>query len=88
MLVSSIAHFNAINTMNSATSNMMNATSSFTNFSTFGGEHDLAMLHEKDKRLSLDLASNSLVYKMAYLQEKFAQKRQSLEVKRSFDVMV
>ncbi len=88
MLVSSIARFNAIHTMNNASMNMMNAANSFTNLSAFGGEHDLAMLHEKDKRLSLDLASNSLLYKMAYLQEKAAQKRQQQEFKRNLDVTI
>lgn len=88
MLVSSIARFNAIHTMNNASMNMMNAANSFTKLSAFGGEHDLAMLHEKDKRLSLDLASNSLLYKMAYLQEKAAQKRQQQEFKRNLDVTI
>lgn len=87
MLVSSIARFNAINTMNSASMNMMNAAKSFTNLSAFGGEHDLTMLHEKDKKLSLDLVSNSLLYKMAYLQEKAAQKHQQQEVKRNLNVL-
>uniref|UniRef100_UPI004027652D hypothetical protein n=1 Tax=Candidatus Scatousia sp. TaxID=3085663 RepID=UPI004027652D len=66
MLVSSIARFNALHNMNNAAMNMMNAASSFTNVSAFGGEHDLTMLHEKDKKLSLDLASNSLLYKISY----------------------
>lgn len=87
MLVSSIARFNAINNMNNAAMNMMNAASSFTNMSAFGGEHDLAMLHEQDKRLSLDLVSNSLLYKISYLQEKAAKKRQEQEIKRNLDVM-
>lgn len=87
MLVSSIARFNAINNMNNAAMNMMNTMSSFTNLSAFGGEHDLTMLHEKDKKLSLDLASNSLLYKISYLQEKAEQKRQQQEVKRNLDVM-
>lgn len=88
MLVSSIARFNAINNMNNAAMNMMNTANSFTNLSSFGGEHDLTMLHEKDKRLSLDLASNSLLYKISYLQEKAAQKRQQQEMKRNLDLMV
>lgn len=87
MLVSSIARFNAINNMNNAAMNMMNTMNSFTNVSAFGGEHDLAMLHEKDKKLSLDLASNSLLYKISYLQEKAEQKRQQQEVKRNLDVI-
>ncbi|HIS36168.1 TPA: hypothetical protein IAC10_06010 [Candidatus Scatousia excrementigallinarum] len=88
MLVSSIARFNAVNNMNNAAMNMMNAANSFTNLSAFGGEHDLTMLHEKDKKLSLDLASNSLLYKISYLQEKAAQKRQQQEMKRNLDLMV
>ena len=89
MLVSSIARFNAINTMNNAAMNMMNASSPFTNtmanMHTFGGEHDLNMLHNMDKKLSLDLASNSLLYKISYLQEKAARKRQETEAKRLLD---
>lgn len=88
MLVSSIARFNALHNMNNAAMNMMNAASSFTNVSAFGGEHDLTMLHEKDKKLSLDLASNSLLYKLSYLQEKAAQKRHQQEVKRNLDIQV
>ncbi len=88
MLVSSIARFNALHNMNNAAMNMMNAASSFTNVSAFGGEHDLTMLHEKDKKLSLDLASNSLLYKISYLQEKAAQKRQQQEMKRNLDIQV
>lgn len=92
MLVSSIARFNAINTMNNAAMNMMNASSAFTNtmanMHTFGGEHDLNMLHNMDKKLSLDLASNSLLYKISYLQEKEAKKRQETEAKRLLDFQV
>ena len=92
MLVSSIARFNAMNNMNNAAMNMMNTSSAFTNslanMNTFGGEHDLNMLHEMDKQISLDLASNSLLYKISYLQEKAAKKRQDLEIKRFFDVTV
>lgn len=91
MLVSSIARFNAINNMNNSAMNMMNASSSLrsatANMNTFGGEHDLSMLHQMDKKLSLDLASNSLLYKISYLQEKAAKKRQDQEIKRFFDVL-
>ncbi len=86
MLVSSIARFNAINTMNNAAYNMMNASNSMMgamNSSAFGGEHNLSMLHEMDKKLSLDLASNSLLYKLAYLQEKAIAKRQAQELKQN-----
>lgn len=86
MLVSTIARFNAINTMNNASFNMMNASNSMIsmmNSRPFGGEHNLSMLHEMDKQISLDLASNSLLYKLAYLQEKAAAKRQALELKQN-----
>ena len=86
MLVSSIARFEAINTMNNAvfqsmqtTNNMMGLLSSSR---TFGGEHDLNMLHELDNRFSLDLASNSLLYKIAYLQEKLFKKLQSQKLEQ------
>lgn len=91
MLVSSIARFNAMNNMNNAAMNMMNASNSFmnatANMNAFGGEHDLNMLHQMDKKISLDLASNSLLYKISYLQEKAAKKRQEQDIKRFFDVM-
>lgn len=84
MLVSSIARFNAINNMNSAAFGMMNASNqamSMMNTNAFGGEHNLGMLHEMDKKISLDLASNSLLYKLAYLQDKALAKHQALEHK-------
>lgn len=89
MLVSSIARFNAINTMNNVAYNMMNASNSLMgamggmNSRAFGGEHNLSMLHEMDKKISLDLASNSLLYKLAYLQEKSLAKRQAQECKQN-----
>lgn len=87
MLVSSIARFNAINTMNNAAFQSMqtsnNMMSLISNSNTFGGEHDLNMLHELDNRFSLDLASNSLLYKIAYLQEKLFRKMQSQDVERN-----
>ena len=54
---------------------------------TFGGENNLTMLHEMDKKLSLDLASNSLLYKLASLQEKLARKHQNDNIKKSFSVL-
>ena len=77
MLVSSIARFNALNTMNDAAfastqiSNIRNNT-----VHTFGGEHNLSMLNEMDKKMSLDLLTNNLLYKIAYLQEKMFAKQQ------------
>lgn len=50
MLVSSIARFNAINTMNNASFATMQASNSMinglNNTHTFGGEHDLSMLNK------------------------------------------
>lgn len=86
MLVSSIARFNAISNMHNASMNMMNTMNSMMGAfqsNTFGGEHNLEMLHQIDKKNSLDLASNSLLYKLSYLQEKAAAKRQALELKNS-----
>lgn len=76
MLVSSIARFNGLNTMNNAAFASTQIANSYVNIlHTFGGEHDLSMLNEMDNKLSLDLASNKLLYKMAYLQEKMASKQ-------------
>ena len=80
MLVSSIARFNAINTMNNAAFASMQITNSMgnavTSTHTFGGEHDLSMLNKMDKKMSLDLSTNKLLYNIAYLQEKMAAKHQ------------
>ncbi len=81
MLVSSIASFNAMNTMNNAAFASIAASNSLinglNNTNTFGGEHDLSMLNKIDNSLSLDLLTNKLLYKIAYLQEKMAEKHQN-----------
>ena len=50
---------------------------------TFGGEHNLTMLNQMDKKLSLDLASNSLLYKLNSLTEKLVQKHQEQNTHKS-----
>lgn len=90
MLVSSIARFNAANTMNNAAFGIMQNYTQMSNAvsnNTFGGEHNLTMLHEMDKKLSLDLASNRLLYKIASLQEKLAKKHQEQNIKNTFSVL-
>lgn len=85
MLVSSIARFNAAQSMNNAAFCIMQTYNQMNNalsHHAFGGENNLTMLHEMDKKLSLDLASNSLLYKLASLQEKMAKKHQAEDVKR------
>lgn len=78
MLVSSIAKFNTIGQMSSSAFGMMQASgnmiSASNNKNAFGGEHDLAMLNKMDKKLSMDLLTNKLTYKIAYLQEKMLNK--------------
>lgn len=88
MLVSSIARFNALNTMNNAAFASMQTSNLMINMAShpFGGEHDLSMLNQMDKKLSMDLATNSLLYKLAYFQEKMAAKQQKNDIK-SFSVM-
>lgn len=79
MLVSTIARFNAARAMNNASYGVMQNYTQMSNAvsnNTFGGENSLTMLHEMDKKLSLDLASNSFLYKLASLQEKWAKKHQ------------
>lgn len=87
MLVSSIARFDALNTMNNSMFASMKASNNLMrlvqNGATFGGEHDLAMLHEMDKRMTLDLATNGLLYKLAYFQEKMLAKMQADELKNN-----
>lgn len=91
MLVSSIARFNAINMMNNASFASMQASNSMinglNNTHTFGGEHDLSMLNKMDKKNSLDLLTNKLLYNVAYLQEKMAAKHQNNQVKKSLNVL-
>ncbi len=84
MLVSSIVRFNAAQSMNNAAFGIMQTYNQMNNIlsnHTFGGENDLTMLHEMDKKLSLDLASNSMLYKIASLQEKMAAKQQADDIK-------
>lgn len=91
MLVSSIARFNAINTMNNASFASMQASNSMinglNNTHAFGGEHDLSMLNKMDKKNSLDLLTNKLLYNVAYLQEKMAAKHQNNQIKKSLNVL-
>lgn len=84
MLVSSIARFEAISAMHKATNNIVNihaTTSDGVSNRAFGGEHSLEILHETDKKNSLDLLSNSLTYQLAYFQNKMLQKQQANELK-------
>lgn len=86
MLVSSIAKLNAMSQMNNASFSMMQSSNAMTNNAnghTFGGEHDLSMLNKMDKKLSLDLVTNKLLYKISYLQEKMAAKRVEAECKKN-----
>lgn len=81
MLVSSIARFNAISQMNTASMNMRKSMGelgvSHGNIKNIvaGGEHSLELLQQMESKLSLDLASNNLLYKLAYLQEKTEAKK-------------
>lgn len=91
MLVSTIARFNATKAMNNASYGLMQNYTQMSNAvsnNTFGGENSLTMLHEMDKKLSLDLASNSFLYKLASLQEKWAKKHQEQGIaKNPLDVL-
>jgi len=87
MLVSSIARFNAARNMNNAAFGIMQnhaQMSSAVSNNTFGGENNLAILQEMDKKLSLDLASKKFLYKLANLQEKMAKRHQEQNIKNSF----
>lgn len=91
MLVSSIARFNAISTMNNAVfmslNNANDMVNGINNTHAFGGEHDLSMLKQMDKKNSLNISTNSLIYKIACLQEKIATKYKSNETKKSLNVL-
>ena len=87
MLVSSIARFEAVNTMNNAAFQSMQASNNMMNIigdsNTFGSVLDMNMLHELDTRFSITMVTNNLLYKLAYLQEKMFSKMQADEIKRN-----
>ena len=82
MLVSSIARFDALHTMNNAMFQSMQTSNNMMglirNAHTFSGDNDLGFLHELDKKFALDMATNELIYKLAYLQEKMLAKAEKL----------
>ena len=81
MLVSAIARFEAVNTMNNASFAMMqnsnNMMFAVRNLHTFGGDYE--SLNDLDNRLSLSFLTNALLYKIAFLQEKMFAKKQKDE---------
>lgn len=86
MLVSMMARFNAINTMNNAqfasmqtSNNMMRLIG---NAHTFGGDN-LDMIHDYENRMSINMATNSLLYKLASLQEKMFAKMHNDDLERN-----
>lgn len=85
MLVSSIAQFDAINRRDNAAMAMLYSQNRLMSLAgkarAFAGEHSLDMLHQMDNRLSLDLISNALLYKIAILEEKMLKKMQADELK-------
>ena len=92
MLVSSIAQFDAVNRKHDASFAMLQAMNCMHNAvkytNSFAGEHSLDLLHEMDNRLSLDLVSNALLYKIACLEEKMLTKMKANEfnsAKKSLD---
>ena len=85
MLVSAIGRFNAVNTMNNASfaqvQNSNNMMSAVRNLHTFGGDYE--SLNDLDNRFSIAMLTNSLMYKMAFLQEKMFSKMQKDEFERN-----
>ncbi|MBO6086836.1 hypothetical protein J6P92_00625 [bacterium] len=85
MLVSSIARFDAVNTMNNAAfasvQNSNNMVSAVKNVHAFGGDYE--SLNDLDNRLSLSFLTNALSYKIAFLQEKMFAKKQKDEFERN-----
>lgn len=81
MLVSAIARFEAVNTMNNASfASMQNSNSMMSavrNLHTFGGDYE--SLNVMDNRFSMAMLTNSLMYKIACLQEKMFSKMQKDE---------
>ncbi len=87
MLVSSIARFEAVNTMNNAMLQSMQASNNMINAigdsRTFGSIQDLSMLHKLDNRFSMTMLTNNLLYKISCLQEKMFSKMQADEFERN-----
>lgn len=85
MLVSAIARFDAVNTMNNASfasmQNSNNMMSAVRNLHTFGGDYE--SLNDLDNRFSIAMLTNSLMYKIASLQEKMFSKMQKDEFERN-----
>lgn len=72
MLVSTIARFNALNTMNNAAFASMQSSNLLLNAVSSCGNNNLYALNEMDKKISSDMLTNNLLYKIASLQEKTA----------------
>lgn len=91
MLVSSIARFNAINTMNNAAFMSVNASNNMVNginnAHSFSGEHEFAHLNQMDKKISLNVLTNNLLYKVAAFQEKLGTKHQPQKLKSSVNFL-
>ena len=86
MLVSSIARFDALNTMNNTAFASMQLSNNMMKFAhqgaTFGGEYGLNHLQKIDRNISSDLATNGLLYKLAYYQEQMTRDLQADEIKK------
>lgn len=86
MIVSSIAQFNAINTTNNAAFGMMSNADAIMGLSRNSGmsfkNHDT--LHAIDKKLTLDMIKNKLLYMMGLAQEKTFDKIKKDNIKRTF----
>lgn len=85
MLVSAIGRFQAVNTMNSASfANMQSSNgmmSAVRNLNTFSGDYE--SLNDLDNKFSMAFLTNSLLYKLAFLQEKMFAKMQKDEFERN-----
>lgn len=86
MLVSSIARFDAFNTMNNSAFASMQLSNSMIKFAhhgaTFEGDNDLNSVQKIDNAVSKRIASNGLLHKLAYYQEQMFRDLQSDEIKK------
>ena len=86
MLVSSIARFDALNTMNNTAFASMQLSNDMIKFAhhgaTFGGEHDLSGFQDIYKNTSTGLATNGLLHKLAYYHEQMVRDLQADEIKK------
>ena len=86
MLVSSIARFDALNSMNNTAFASMQLSHGMMRFAhhgaTFSGDNDLNVVQKNDVAASKKITSSGLLHKLAYYQEQMTRDLQTDEIKK------